>query len=54
MNPSKLYSKETESLIVDFEIRSSKFRLITDQKLFSLIEDLVSKINNLDKTMDFI
>lgn len=54
MNPSKLYSKETESLIVDFEIRSSKFRLITDENLFLLIDQLISKINNLDKTMDFI
>lgn len=54
MNDSKMYSTEKNELFIDKNIRSSKFRIINDEELFNMFENLINKINEKDKNSDFI
>lgn len=50
---SQLYSSTEDKKFIDVDKRSSQFRLIISKESFDLVESLLEKINELDKTMDY-
>lgn len=51
---SPLYSSETEETYVDTERRLSVYRTIVDPKLFDLVEDLMTVINQGDNEYQYV
>ena len=51
---SPLYSTETEETFVDSDRRRSVYRAIVDEKLFGLVEDLMTVVNQGDDQYQYI
>lgn len=53
MNESRVYFTEDETLRVDHELRSSKFKTIEDKELFAIVDNYLELINKQDKFYNF-
>lgn len=53
MNESRVYFTEDETLRVDHELRSSKFKTIEDKELFDMVDNYLELINKQDKFYNF-
>lgn len=52
--PSKLYSKSKDIKFVDANKRKSEFKTINNKQLFNLFDKYIKKINELDKTNNYV
>src|SRR5579872_3039378 len=53
LSTSEMYDSNEETIVIDLEKRSSKFKTIVDDSLFKLFDQLILRLNKIDRCNNY-